>query len=134
MGLDLEPDAEAVLRLPDPGHLGTAVAGDHAGGHQVVRLGALADPMARTLSTEGRAVTPRGAAAPGGRDWRAGSAQTLRGKAAPPAARSRARRLRTQAEERQELNQAASTARTRILRLRPPRNRPVMRSIHALAP
>src|SRR6185295_15742690 len=30
MGLDLEPDAEAVLRLPDLRHLRAAVAGDHA--------------------------------------------------------------------------------------------------------
>ena len=29
MGLDLEPDAEAVLRLPDRRHLRAAVAGDH---------------------------------------------------------------------------------------------------------
>jgi hypothetical protein len=29
MGLDLEPDAESVLGLPDGGHLGAAVAGDH---------------------------------------------------------------------------------------------------------
>ena len=29
--LDLEPDAELVLGLPDGGHLGTGIAGDHAG-------------------------------------------------------------------------------------------------------
>src|SRR5712671_4335975 len=31
MRLDLEPDPVAVLRRPDSGHLGTAVAGDHSG-------------------------------------------------------------------------------------------------------
>ena len=31
LGLDLEPNAEAVFMLPNLGHLRTAVAGDHAG-------------------------------------------------------------------------------------------------------
>ena len=31
MRLDLEPDAEAVLRRPDRGHLGAGIAGDHGG-------------------------------------------------------------------------------------------------------
>ncbi len=31
MGLDLEPQAEPVGRLPDPAHCGSAVAGDHGG-------------------------------------------------------------------------------------------------------
>ncbi|MNL50346.1 hypothetical protein D3C87_1733570 [compost metagenome] len=30
MGLDLEPDAEAGLRLPDSDHLGAGIARDHA--------------------------------------------------------------------------------------------------------
>src|SRR5690242_6430524 len=29
MGLDLEPDAEPVLRLPDLGHFGAGIAGNH---------------------------------------------------------------------------------------------------------
>ena len=31
MRLDLEPDAKAGLRLPEGGHFGTGIAGDHAG-------------------------------------------------------------------------------------------------------
>ncbi len=39
MGLDLEPDPEAVFRLPDPGHLRAAVARDHGGGFCAVGSG-----------------------------------------------------------------------------------------------
>ena len=43
IGLDLEPDAELVLRLPDASHFGAAIAGDHGCVEDLPRCGQRAE-------------------------------------------------------------------------------------------